>query len=102
MCSDFHTNEGRPITGSRRWLCLGGVFVCDEGDIDSLDVCALDKQDLHDEMARLEIQLGLRSMVAPLSYGATCKRVTLTPRSTKKSVDDVLQTRWLIRYQHNH
>ena len=29
-----------------------------EGDVDTLDVCALDKQDLHDEMARLEVQLG--------------------------------------------
>ena len=76
-----------------------------EGNIEELDICALDKQDLHDEMARLEIQLGFTVHRSP-SLRAHRRYLQgldayLRDDLRRKTVDDVLQTRWLIEILFN-
>ena len=97
--SDFHTTVKGKSHHRKQTLALSrcgvpATYVI-EGDIDSLDVCALDKQDLHDEMARLEIQLGFTVHRSP-SFEHTVRYLQgldayLRSDLRRKSVDDVLQ-----------
>lgn len=96
--SDFHSTVKGKSHHRKQTLALSRCGVpasyIIEGDVDALDVAALDRQALHDEMARLEVELGFTVHRSP-SFDHTVRYLQgldayLKSDLRAKTVDDVL------------